>query len=636
MGGFYMLQKREVPLFLQISLLFGLKTYIVYRVFFQLEIENILQHIILFINPFIVSFIFFSLSAWFRTEKNQHRFLKYSALIGTIVIYSNIVFYRSFTDFITIPQLFQVNNALDLTSSVFSLIKWYDIFIFLDVWIVWRLCKKDRAKGEHEPFSKRFKKRLVIIFLLLLSVNFLLAEIERPQLLSRGFDREYIVKNLGIFYFHLYDVAIQSKMRSQRIVADETILEDVQTYLENEVRSNEPSALHGIAKDRNIFFISAESIQNFVVNETLHGEEITPFLNQLTENEDTFYFNNFYHQTGQGKTSDSEFIIENSLYPLPSGAVFFTHAQNEYNALSHIMQQLDYKSYVFHANNQTFWNRNQIYEKFFVDQYFDKEFYDVDETNEVGWGLKDKPFFEQTIPYLQDLDQPFYAKLITITNHFPFDLDEEDRTLEPYDSNSNTVNNYFPTVRYMDEAIELFFDLLKDAGLYDNSVIIIMGDHDGISATHNKAMAQFYDKEEITPYDYFELQKVPFFIHIPGYGKGETVDKLAGQLDVKPTILHMLGIDTSDDVYFGNDLFHDDRKAFIAFRNGNFTTEDYIYANGVCYDRKTEDVLAEDHESKEDNGPCTIWKEKVDEELELSDQIIYGDLIRFLDEKENE
>src|SRR5699024_12551891 len=55
-----------------------------------------------------------------------------------------------------------------------------------------------------------------------------------------------------------------------------------------------------------------------------------------------------------------------------------------------------------------------------------------------GWGLKDKEFFSQSIPLLKELDTPYYAKLITNTNHFPFDLDEADRTLEPYDKNSRS------------------------------------------------------------------------------------------------------------------------------------------------------------------------------------------------------
>lgn len=631
-----MFRKKEFPLFVLISILFACKTYIVYQLYFQIDLENTMQQIILLINPFVVSFVFFSLSVWIKKPKYRYAFFKYGALIGTIVIYVNIVFYRSFTDFITLPQLFQVNNAADLTSSIFSLIKWYDIFLFIDVYIIWRICKSYQLHRSFVTYTKKAKKQLVVVILLLLSFNFLLAEIERPQLLSRGFDREYIVKNIGIFYFHLYDVAVQSKMRTQRIVADEANLDEIKTYLQTEVKSNKQSELHGIAKDRNIFFISAESIQNFVINETLHGEEITPFLNKLTKDEDTFYFNQFYHQTGQGKTSDSEFIIENSLYPLPSGAVFFTHAQNEYHSLSSLIEPLGYQSYVFHANNQTFWNRNQIYERFNVKQFFDKSFYEVESDMEVGWGLKDKEFFTQSLDYIKTLNQPFYAKMITITNHFPFDLNEEDRTLEPFDSQSNTLNNYFPTVRYMDEAIELFFEQLKEAGLYDDSIIIIMGDHDGISASHNNAMAQFLGKEEITPFDYFQLQQVPFYIHIPGYGKGREMDRLAGQIDVKPTILHMLGIDTMSDVYFGNDLFHDDRKAFVAFRNGHFITDDYLYANGICYDVDTAEILFEDHESKKDEGPCAEWKSKVEQELSYSDQIIYGDLIRFIHHLDDE
>ncbi len=73
-----------------------------------------------------------------------------------------------------------------------------------------------------------------------------------------------------------------------------------------------------------------ESTQSFVINKKINGKEITPFLNEFIK--DSFYFDNFYHQTGQGKTSDAEFIVENSLYPLDIGSVFFTHATNEYTA----------------------------------------------------------------------------------------------------------------------------------------------------------------------------------------------------------------------------------------------------------------------------------------------------------------
>lgn len=620
------LRRRSIPLFLLAGLLFGLKTYIVYRFLFEINIDRILQEIIILVNPFITSIIFFGLSIWFQQAKHQRRFILYSAFIGSLILYFNLIFYRSFTDFLTIPQLFQISNLADLSSSILSLIKFYDIFLFTDFLIIW-MASKNFAFTD---YSKRRKIFATVVSLLLVSGNFLLAEMERPQLLQRAFDREYLVKNIGIFYYHIYDVFINSIMHTQRVLADGNDIDEIKRYIKHKKSTEENTNLFGVAKGRNIIFISAESLQSFVIDNELHGEEITPFLNRFISHPDTFYFENFYHQTAQGKTSDSEFITENSLYPIASGAVFFTHGQNEFFAMPKILKNENYQSVVFHANTDTFWNRNQMYESLGIDQFYDVSYYDVDETNQVGWGLKDKAFFSQTIAYLQQLEQPFYAKLITLTNHFPFELDEEDRTLQPFDSESDTLNNYFPTVRYTDEAIEQFFLDLKMTGLYDNSIIIIMGDHDGISANHHKAMAEFLNKEEITPYDQMQLQRVPLFIHIPGLNKGRVMSTIGGQIDLKPTLLHLLGIESSDDISFGNNLFSTVENKYIGFRNGNFVSEKFLYTNATCYDRMTGEVLAYDEHFNEEN-PCTAMKEKVEIELIYSDQIIYGDLFRFVD-----
>src|SRR5699024_8065365 len=175
--------------------------------------------------------------------------------------------------------------------------------------------------------------------------------------------------------------------------------------------------------------------------------------------------------------------------------------------------------------------------------------------NEIGEGLKDKSFFKQGIPYMEELRQPFYASVITSTNHFPLELHEEDRSIEPYDSNSNTLNNYFTTVRYTDEAIEVLFQSLKAANLYDNSIIVIMGDHDGISANHNKAMAEFLEKDSIDAYDYQQLQRVPFFFHIPGSGYVEIMVSIAAQVDININLLHIVVIDYNIDNFLFNKLF---------------------------------------------------------------------------------
>ncbi|NWO13564.1 LTA synthase family protein [Virgibacillus sp.] len=623
----------KVPLFILATILFGIKTYLVYRFMFSIDLENMMQEIILLINPFVSGFLIFALSVWIKKPQRQMKYLRYTILIGTLIIFANLVFYRSFTDFITIPQLFQASNAADLGSSILTLIKPYDILLFVDVVIIWFISRKQAVQVAAQ-YPKSGKVFALAMSFVLLAGNFFLAEMERPQLFTRAFDREYLVKNIGLFNYHIYDIATQAKAKTQRVFADGNELPEIQEYMDENMARNTTSELFGVAEGKNVIFINAESIQSFVINNDVNGEPITPFLNALTKDKDTFYFENFYHQTEQGKTSDSEFLVENSLYPLSRGAVFFTHGQNEYNAMPEILGENGYYSSVLHANNKSFWNRDQMYQSLGFDHYYGEESFEITEESSVGWGLKDKPFFEQSTDILQQMEKPFYTKLITLTNHFPFELDEEDRSIEPYDSNSNTLNNFFPTVRYMDESIELFFDELKRSGLYEDSIIVIMGDHYGISANHNKAMSQYLGKEEITPYDHIQLQRVPLFIHIPGFGKGEIKSEIAGQIDMKPTLLNLLGIKNKQDIQFGNDLFSKQRKDFVALRNGSFITDEYIYTNDTCYNKKTGDPVEENQEKGDSNetpSACDLTREQVERELDYSDDLIYGDLFRFID-----
>jgi phosphoglycerol transferase MdoB-like AlkP superfamily enzyme len=452
---------------------------------------------------------------------------------------------------------------------------------------------------------------------ILVIFNLGLAETERPQLLTRSFDRKVLVKNIGLYNFHIYDVAIQSRTTAQKALADSTELVDIQNYVQANTKNPRPE-MFGVAKGKNVIVVSMESLQNFTINAKVNDQEVTPFLNQFIK--ESYYFDNFYHQTGQGKTSDAEFIIDNSLYPLDRGAVFFTHPNNKYLATPEILKNSGYYSAVFHANNKSFWNRDVIYKTFKYDKFFDVESYNVTPENSVSWGLKDKEFFDQSVTMLKDVPQPFYAKFLTLTNHFPFILNEEDKTIQAFNSGDKTVDNYFTTVRYLDESLKLFVQRLKDEGLYENSILVFYGDHYGISENHNTAMEMYLGKP-ISNFETTQLQKVPFLIHIPNQKKGQTISTVSGQVDVRPTILNLLGVDSKNLIQFGHDLFAPDKYPFTVFRNGSFITDKYIYSENVCYDKTTG--------LKIDKLPCDPYIEKAKQELQYSDKIVYGDLLRF-------
>ncbi|WP_139293263.1 sulfatase-like hydrolase/transferase, partial [Mycobacterium tuberculosis] len=114
---------------------------------------------------------------------------------------------------------------------------------------------------------------------------------------------------------------------------------------------------------------------------------------------------------------------------------------------------------------------------------------------------------------------------------------------------NKTVDNYFQTARYADEALEQFFTYLKESRLYDNSIIVMYGDHYGISNNHNKAMEEVIGKE-VTPFESAGLQRTPLFIRVPGM-EGGVNHEYAGQIDLLPTLLHLLGMDTKEYVHMG-------------------------------------------------------------------------------------
>lgn len=607
---------RKRVFYLLVSILW-IKSYLIQRFVYDLSITTLKQELILLISPLSSALLFLGLAVIFSRKKT--RAMLVVSLFFTLIMYGNVLYYRFFTDFVTIPVLFQTSNMGDLGGSVFGLMEPIDILLFLDTVILFILYYKKWL-----PEKKPLKREIGVILLAVvavLSVNLLLAETERPELLTRTFDREILVKNLGTYNYLIYDVFLQTKTKTKKTFANEEDLADIQTYVNDKYVAPDDE-LYGIAKGKNVIFVALESLQTFVINNEVNGEEITPFLNQFIK--ESYYFDNMYHQTSQGKTSDAEFIIENSLYGLPRGAVFFTHAGNTYDATPSMLKEEGYFSAVFHANNKSFWNRDMIYPKFGYDQFNAETFYDVTKENSVGWGLKDKEFFTQSVEMMKDLQEPYYVKLLTLTNHHPFTLGEEDRTLAPYDSNSKTLNNYFPTVRYLDEALEQFMQELKDEGLYENSIIVMYGDHYGISENHNKAMAKYLQKETITDYDHIQLQRVPFIIHIPGM-EGKTISTVAGQIDIKPTLLHLLGKDTEGSVMFGQDIFTKTQNPYpTVLRDGSFVTEEYIYTENVCYNRLdgTEVELSY----------CEEDKEIADKELGYNDALIYGDLMRFAKE----
>lgn len=608
-------------IFVLAVLMLWAKTYITQVSQFKLGVEGPLQQFLLLINPLGSAVLFLAVAFLFKRKRRLTALIIIYSLM-TFLLFANAVYYRFFSDFITLPTISQTQNFGDLGGSVLTLLKPTDLLFFVDIFVLIYIRFSKRINFQSGKVGFKMPAAVIAAAIVLSIVNLQLAEADRPDLLSRGFDRSYIVKYLGMYNYTIYDSVKTFEASSERASADSSDIAEIINFT-NSFSAQPNEKYFGKAKDMNVIYLHLESMQSFLIDYELEGEQVTPFLNSLVKNENTMYFDNFYHQTAQGKTSDAEFMLENSLFGLPQGSAFITKGQNTFEAAPSLLKDYGYTSAVFHGNNGSFWNRNIIYNQFGYDEFFDESSYDTsDPKNMAEYGLMDKPFFEQSESLLETLPQPFYTKFITVAHHFPYKIDQDLATIGKATTGDASVDNYFQTARYADEAIEQFFAYLKESGLYENTMIVMYGDHYGISDNHNKAMEQIIG-EEVTPVVNADLQRVPLFIHVPGM-EGGVNHTYGGQIDLLPTVLHLLGVETKNNIHFGTDLLSEEHSEIVPFRNGNFVSPTIYSLDGKYYDSKTGEELDESKVETADK-----LKAMVEEKLHYSDKVVNGDLLRF-------
>lgn len=624
---------------------FWAKTMLAYYTQFDLGVTGPIQTFILWINPIATTLLLLSLSLYIKDDRKSAYTLLFIYFLMSALLYANILYYREFSDFLTVSSVtgnvgkdVGSNISFALITSSLAMSHLTDFIYWIDfIFLIWFVRKSLKIKpSQNKVFYKRYALAVSLSAVAFLFGNLMIAEADRPQLLTRTFDRNYIVKYLGVNFYTAYDAAQTIRTNHYRAQADESDLKDIYEFTQgNYAAPNED--FYGLAEGRNVFTILLESTQEFIldyemVDDAGQSHEVTPFINDIYHDDATIRFNNFFHQTGQGKTSDSGILTENSLFGLPEGSAFQQLGGNNvfHSAPKILSEDKGYTSAAFHGNIGSFWNRNNTYENLGFDYFFDASYYNMDEGRTLDYGLKDKLFFKESTEYIEQLPQPFYSKFITLTNHFPYPLDEENTSIPKGTSNDDTVNSYFQTMRYTDESIEEFFNWLKDSGLYENSIVVMFGDHYGISNMRNPELAPLLgeDPEEWNAYDNTQLQRVPLMFHIPGYDEGETYETYGGQVDYLPTLLHLLGVETEPYLFMGQDLLSDENEELVPLRNGNVVTPTYQMIGSTVYESKTGEDVTESLSEKE----LTEFEETVEharERLRASDDLLSLDLLRF-------
>ncbi|CAK1229906.1 AlkP superfamily (MdoB) [Fructobacillus tropaeoli] len=606
-----------------------LKTYINYHINFSLGVQGPIQDFLLFLNPIPTAIILLGIALYFR-GKVAYILAWVMNLVQTVWLFANILYYREFSDFLSFGIMGSGSSTgNNLGKSIAAIIRPTDFLVYVDLIVMAVVLLFKFWPIDKQAIQKRYAILTTILGIVLMLVDFGVASVDRSGLLTRSFDNNYIVKYLGLneyAAFNAWQTNNQTKSRKEASAAD---LQKVQDFLkQNSVPAN--ISYTGTEKGKNVFVIHLESFQQFLIDYKVDGREVTPNLNAFYHDQNTLSFDNFYNQVGQGKTSDAEMMQENSLYGLSTGSAMTKYgSSNTFEATPAILGQQGYTSAAFHGDVPTFWNRNNTYKSFGYNYFFSKNFYkDSDKPSyNVGYGMKDKIFLKDTAQYIEQLPQPFYAKLITVTNHYPYELDKEDTDFPATKTGDTTVDGYVQTAHYLDQAFGELMAYLKQAGLYDNSVFVLYGDHYGISENHKPAIAKLLGKTSVSDYDLAQFQKVPFMIHATGL-QGGINDTYGGEIDMMPTLMNLLGVSTEGMTMFGHDLLSTQNPQIVAFRDGDWTTPTYTKYKNQYFDSKTGQKLSIDNNPAL-KATAQRVQSYVDESLSNSDKVITGDLLRF-------
>ena len=624
---------------LTLLLLYWFKTMWAYSVDFNLDIQGPYQIFLAVINPFPVSLLLIGLALYIKPTKLFYSLAFGIYLLLFIWLISNSIYYREFTDFVTVNTMLASSKvSAGLGAAALELFRPWDVIYILDFPILAFFFFKKWIRMDNRPFNKRASFAITSLSAMLFSANLFLAEIDRPELLTRGFSNYYVVRALGLPAFLGYSANQTYAANKERSKASEADLKPVEEYIQQHYAKANPEYF-GMAKGRNVIYIHLESFQQFLIDYKLKVDdkeyEVTPFLNSLYHSKETFAFSNVFNQVKAGKTSDAETMIETGLFGLNQGSFMVNYGgTNTQQAAPFILSKNGYNSSaVFHGNAGSFWNRNTAYKQWGYNYFFDASYFTKqNSSNSFQYGLNDKYMLKDSIKYLERLQQPFYTKFITVSNHYPYttSLSGDDLGFPLAKTQDETINGYFATANYLDSSIKAFFDYLKESGLYKNSIIVLYGDHYGISNSRNPALAPLLGKNSETwsSYDNAMLQRVPYMVVIPGMDKGGIIDTYGGEIDMLPTLEHLLGIESNKFLQVGQDMLSPDHDQIVAFRSANyFVTPEYTSYSGRTYYTKTgEEITNPDEKTKEELDKI---REAANLQLKISDSIQTGDLLRF-------
>ncbi|MFZ3130761.1 MAG: LTA synthase family protein [Desulfosporosinus sp.] len=496
-------------------------------------------------------------------------FLVICNFLFSLLLVADLMYYRGYCCFVSPYLLSQTTNLDNLASSIVSMLRPVDILFFLDLSVLVGISLKYK-----KLYVRAERNIATFLILFVLSVSYVYYQHVQLDLNGKGEDMLFRVSwspnqtmsNLSALGYHAFDIYnyFENK-QTEKLTPEEN--QEIKSWFAQKQENLPTNAYNGIYKGQNLLIIQVESLENFVINQKVNGQEITPNLNKLLAN--SLYFSNFYEQVYNGSSADADLMTNTSVYPIRTGAAFFRFPNNIYNSLPKILRGVGYSTLAIHPDKGSYWNWMSALTVIGFEKTLDETYFNKDE--KIGLGISDGSYFKQIAPIMASEKQPFYNFMITLTSHNPFELPDQYRKLVLSEEfNKTKLGGYFQSINYTDEQIGSFFSTLDQSGILDNTMVVIYGDHTGVHKYYNDEVKQVQPQEQWWLDD---SKRIPLIIYHKGL-KGREFAITGGQIDIMPTVAYLLGIneDSFRNTVFGRKLLNTN-KDFAVLANKQYAGE---------------------------------------------------------------
>lgn len=504
------------------------------------------------------------------------------------------LYLRYFDDVTGLYLLERWRQAPAAWESAWRLRESHDILLLADLWVPFLFLPGDKLY-----LTKRKGLLCLAILFLVQPLAFLTLTLKQQRLLRIRLHNLDIVAEIGLLNYHVYDVQQVVRRRLTNLI-DRDYDRDFLAQVIGESRRSMAETCTRYGKRRNLIVVQLESLQAFPLQLKVAGQEVMPFMHKLRE---VCLWGGLQDQTGQGRSSDGEFIYNNSLLPPGERPLVFAHPGNRYFGLPALLEQAGFYTLYAVPYSGLFWNCKSMSERYgFRHHLLQQDFEPAEAGETMGWGLKDGAILKRLIPRFQALPQPFYAYVVTVMSHHPYaEVEPGKEPLRlPSRLNGTILRDYLNCCRIRDNEVQKIVRDLKKSGLWDSSVVVFMGDHDArvpiqdmvLLAESGLVEAALAGNRRYDVIDRMVDDQAACLIHCPGDLPKGPLPGDAAQIDLAPTLLSLVGVPGIDSCFLGRSLVQTERRPRGQISSAGYSLDTRYAVNQEegeyrAYDRRT-------------------------------------------------